>query len=378
MTVRWKAVPWAAGVVLLAGTLLGARLLDQADGSPRPAAAPAKPAAAVGGGVTVLGTVMSDPAEAPVGPPAVAALLTVEKILVAEGQTVAVGEPLVKFDDALVREKPAQARAGLAAAREDLAKAEAQKAGHPLQLQGQELTIRTLRANLKEGEAEYAIGQAQFERVLDTRLPGSGQLRNPAEREADRSENLELRKANETLNTLRAKIEGEELKLRGLKLTPVDADVRAAAAKIAQSTATVAEAQNALDACTLKARVAGVVERVYATPGQTFGPASRSPVLWIVPAGKRVVRAEVESEFAPRVTDREGTKVSITDSNNFAFTYEGVVRRVGTAYLAKRSQQDALALTPTCVLECVIDVTDPAPAGKPPLRVGQPVRVSFP
>ena len=377
MTMRWKAVPWAAGVVLLAATLLGARLLDQTDASPKPGA-PARPAPAVGGGVTVLGSVMSDPPESPVGPPALAALLTVEKLLVVEGQTVGVGDPLVKFDDAQVREKLPQARAGLAAAREDLVKAEAQKAGFPLQLQGQELAVRTLRANLKEGEEEYRIGREQFERVLDLRLPGTGQVRTPAEKVADRAENLDLRKANEALNTLRAKIDGEELKLQGLKLTPIDADVRAAAAKIAQFTATVAEAQNALDACTLKARVAGVVERIYATPGQTFGPASRAPVLWIVPAGKRIVRAEVESEFAPRVADKEGTKVSITDSNNFAVTYEGTVRRVGTAFLAKRSQQDALALAPTYVLECVIDVTDPAPPGKPPLRVGQPVRVSFP
>jgi multidrug resistance efflux pump len=377
MTMRWKAVPWAVGVVLLAATLLGARLLDQTDASPKPGA-PAKPSPAVGGGVTVLGSVVSDPPESAVGPPALAALLTVEKLLVAEGQTVAVGDPLVKFDDALIREKLPQARAGLAAARADLVKAEAQKAGHPLQLQGQELKIRTLRANLKEGEEEFRIGREQFERVLDLRLPGTGQIRTPAEKVTDRAENLDLRKANETLNNLRANIEGEELKLQGLKLTPIDADVAAANAKIAQFTATVAEAQNALDACTLKARVAGVVERIYATPGQTFGPASRAPVLWIVPAGKRVVRAEVESEFAPRVADKEGTKVSITDSNNFAVTYEGTVRRVGTAFLAKRSQQDALALAPTYVLECVIDVTDPAPPGKPPLRVGQPVRVSFP
>ena len=377
MTMRWKAIPWAAGVVLLAGTLLGARLLDSTDGSPKPGA-PAKPAPAVGGGVTVLGSVMSDPPEAPVGPPSVAALLTVEKLLVAEGQTVAVGDPLVKFDDALVREKLPQAQAGLASARSDLVKAEAQKAGHPLQLQGQELKIDTLRANLKEGEEMAKIASAQFERVLELRDPSTTRFRTPAEKAADRAENLDLRKAAEALNNLRAQIKGEELKLQGLKLTPVDADVAAANAKIAQYTATVAEAQNALDACTLKARVAGVVERVYATPGQTFGPAVRSPVLWIVPSGKRVVRAEVESEFAPRVSDKEGTKVGITDSNNFAFSYEGVVRRVGTAYLSKRSQQDALALTPSYVLECLIEVTDPTPPGKPPLRVGQPVRVTFP
>ena len=108
MTMRWKALPWAAGVVLLAGTLLGARLLDPPDGSPKGAAA-AKPAAAVGG-VTVLGSVMSDPPEAPVGPPALAALLTVDKLLVTEGQAVAVGDPLVKFDDSQVRDKLPQAQ----------------------------------------------------------------------------------------------------------------------------------------------------------------------------------------------------------------------------------------------------------------------------
>jgi hypothetical protein len=51
---------------------------------------------------------------------------------------------------------------------------------------------------------------------------------------------------------------------------------------------------------------------------------------------------------------------------------------VGTAFVAKRSAPGALALDPPKALECVVELPDPAPAGKPPLRVNQPVRVIFP
>ena len=336
MTMRWKAIPWAVAVVLLGGTLVGARLLDTVEGQ-QPTDVPGP----TGGAVTVLGTVASDPPEVAVGPPALAALVTVEAVLIEEGQTIAVGTPLVQFDATLVRNKLPQAEAELAAAKETLTQAIAQKQGHALKIAGQELNITTLRQNLAEGEASYKIAVDQFDRILDTR-DLNGQVRTPAEKATERNENLELRKANTALVNLRAKIAGEELTLRGLQVTPIDSEIRAAEAQVAAIAAKVAEAQAAIDAHTLKARTAGVVERLYATAGQTFGPATRSPVLWIVPDGKRTVRAEVEPEFAPRVVGREGVTVTITDSNNFAITYVGVVRRVGTSFLPKRSQQDAL------------------------------------
>ncbi len=376
MTKSWKLLPpvGAVGVGLTAVALF---LATGGAGRGLQQPTPDAPPPPVGGAVTVLGTVASDPPETPVGPPALAALVTVEKVLVAEGQAVTAGTPLEQFDAPLVRDKLPQAEAELAASRELVAQAEAQRAGHSLKVEGQELSIRTLKAHLAEGEAATKIARDQFARVLAT--PDlNGKLRTQAEKATERSENLDLRKASNALVNLRAKVAGEDLALKGLHLTPVESDVRAAAAKVARLEATVAEARAALDAYTLKARCAGVIERVYATPGQTFGPATRTPVLWLIPEGKRTVRAEVEPEFAPRVVGREGARVTIIDGSNFAATYSGIVRRVGQSFLPKRSQADSLALAPTPVLECLIDVADPAPPGKPALRVGQPVRVTFP
>ena len=127
-----------------------------------------------------------------------------------------------------------------------------------------------------------------------------------------------------------------------------------------------------------KAEVPGTVEQISAGPGATYGPSSRAPVLWLVPTGTRIVRGEVEAEFAYKLADKIGTKVTITDQNNFGLVYDGVIRRVSGSYLPKRSAAEVVTMQTNKVLECVVEVVDPAPAGKPPLRVGQPVRISIP
>lgn len=377
MKMRWKALPWAAGLGLLTVSFLGAgRMLD---GDGKNAAEPVAKPAPNGAGVTVLGVVHSEPGEIPLGPPTVAGVLTVQKVLVDEGKSVAVDEPLVQFDDALFRPKLAQAKAELAAAREDLVKAEAAKAIHPYTLAGAQLAWETSENDLKEAREALVIGKDQFERVLaNQRDVVTGKPYTEADKTQARKDNLDLRKAEVMIVNLAAKARGDQLKLEALKLTPIDADIRAATAKIERLTATVAEAEAFVNACVLRAKVPGIVEQIHAAPGQVFGPASRTPVLWLIPAGRRLVRAEVEPEFASRIVDKEGRKVTITDGSNFTLTYDGVIRRVGTSFLPKRSQLDTLLTTTTKAVECVIDVTDAAPAGKPALRVGQPVRVLIP
>ena len=306
-------------------------------------------------------------------------MLTVQRLLVEEGKSVVADEPLVQFDDTLFRHKIAQAKAELAAAREDLVRAEAQKAVHAYTLAGQQLTLETSENDLKEAREALVIGKEQFERVLAAKRDVfTGKPITEADKIQERRDNLDIRKADVMIVNLAAKAQGDRLKLEALKLTPVEADIRAASAKIERLNATVAEAEAAVNACLLRAKVPGVVEQIHAAPGQVFSPASRTPVLWLIPAGKRIIRGEVEPEFASRIADKEGRKVTITDGSNFALHYEGVLRRIGTSFLPKRSQLDALLTTSTKALECTIDVADPAPTGKPPLRVGQPVRVLIP
>ena len=72
-----------------------------------------------------------------------------------------------------------------------------------------------------------------------------------------------------------------------------------------------------------------------------------------------------------------GKKVTIYDNTDPKLTYEGTVERIGDAFLPKRRGGDALIPSDTLVLEALVIVSDPAPPGKPPLRVGQKVRVNF-
>ncbi len=374
MTSRIRLIPWVVGVGLVGATLLGANHLLQSD-APKAGAAPAvAPTGAAG--VTVLGTVASDPPESPVGPPAVAGLMTVATVFVREGQAVKAGDPLVQFDDALVKPKLAQAEAAVKAARELVAKAQVQKQVHAVQVEGQQIAVETADAEVRRADDSVAIARRDYNKYLDA--PNvDRRVYTEAEKQAKQAENLDIRQAESSVNVLRAKAAGERKKLDGLKLTPVDADIRAAAAQVEQAEGAVADARANVDACLVKARLAGTIEQVSAAPGMTYGPAERRPVLWLIPAGKRVVRAEVEAEFAFRVADKAGRPVTVYDATNFGISYPGVVKEVGTAYLPKRSAGDGFALHPVKVLECLIEVPDPAPAGKSPLRVGQPVRVSF-
>ncbi len=381
---RWRAVPWVFGVCLAAASLVGAnRLLHPTDPvSPGggDGGKPVKPSAPLGGGIVVLGTVDSSPPPVHIGPPAVAALTRVKKVLVREGQEVKPGEPLVQFDDDIYRAKLDQAKAELAAAGLDVRQAEIAKQNHEVQLKRLVAAFEIASAQLKLAEDNLKVYRDNQEEVLAKLKDFStGQPISEQEKEKRRNEDPELRKLRGMVNEARGKANDVQFQLEALKLEPVGLKLQQAQAKVDRLKATVQEAEAAVNDCLVKAPrdVGGVVEQLRAAEGVTYGPSTREPVLILVPAGKRIVRAEVQAEFAYKVAGWEGKKVTVYDDTNFALTYEGTVRRVATSFLPKRGADVALTVSPTKILEVVIDVADPAPAGKPPLRVGQPVRVAF-
>lgn len=382
-----RTFPWIIGLIVAVASLLGAnRLLHPTDAkSPNGGdGGPAKHAPTVGspalpGGTVVLGTVDSDPPPVQVGPPSVAAMVTVEKVHVVDGQEVKAGDYLVQFDDKMARAKLQQAQAELGAAQDDRERAEAQRKVQVLNVERQKAAIKSAEADHQAAAKILEIGQKQYREVLDAERNFATSLPlTEAEKQKKWDENLELRKGTSAVASLLAKVEDEKKKLTVLELNPVEVDYRLAQRKVDRLQATVDEAQAVVDGLLVKAKVAGVVEQISAAPGVTFGPSARTPLMWLIPAGPRVVRAEVEAEFAYKIADKLGKPVVVYDHNNFALTYPGTVKRIGTTYLSKRSATDALTVNPSKVLECLIDVTDATPAGKPPLRVGQPVRVSFP
>ncbi len=376
---RRTALPWALGVGILALTLVATNRMVGTAEAQSPGDGKGKPKADGGpGGLTILGTVDAVPGVVRVDPPAIAAVLTVKQILVEEGKAVAVGEPLLQFDDELFRHGMAQAEAGVIAAKAQLAKADAVRADQALLLKKQQLAVEVARYKWEKAKEARDRGAETFDRALasDRNLATGAQL-TEAEKDRRRKENQDLIKADLFVELAKKDVEKEAIDQARLMAAPIDADPNAAAAEVARLTAKVAETTAMVAACRVTATVAGTVEQVLATPGMLFGPGTRVAAMQIVPAGERIVRAEVDAEFVSRVTDKAGKKVTITDSHHFGHTYEGVVVRVGTSLLPKRGGGDLLAGPPAKVLECRIKITDPAPPGKPPLVVGQPVRVVF-
>jgi multidrug efflux pump subunit AcrA (membrane-fusion protein) len=370
---RLRTLTWATGVGVLAVTFAGAAKLV---GTPTTAPVPAPPAGLVG--TTVHGVVDSDPPPIPVGPPAAAGQYPVDQVFVAEGQMVQADDKLVQFDDRQLRAKLDQAKGKKAGAEALLEKARQGRAMQAARVAAQNQAINAAEDTVKAAQDAQRQGGAKLEAFLRTgRNPVTGQPFSEDEKNRFRGDNPDLAQLDTVITQLRHKLDGERQHLAVIQAAPVEAEIRAAEADLQAAAGLVAEAQAAVDSCLVRAhRTGGMVEQLVAAPGVTFGPASQRPLLLLVPAGKRVVRAEVDPEFAYRVQGKLGASVTVTDFTNTALTYAGVVRRQSDIFLPKRNA--GLALDPPKVLECVIDLPDPAPAGKPPLRVNQPVRVIFP
>jgi multidrug resistance efflux pump len=377
---RLRAIPWVLAVTLLVATGAGAnRLINATDSAAGGAAGPG-PTPVVPGGVVVLGTADADTGVVKVGPPALAALASVVEVKVKEGQEVKPGDALVQFDDRIPQAKLKEAKAELAAAEQDKARAELGKQNAAITLDRQQHAVKSAKDDDKEARDAYIAAVRVFDESFDAGAKLNGTTVTQELRNRRRDENPDVRRAYVLTVQAKNKVIDEEKKLAAAALLPSEAESTAAqaAAKVDRLKATVEQAAAAVDECVVRARVGGTIEQITVTPGETIGPATRGALMRIIPSGGRIVRAEVEPEFASKIADKIGKKVTVYDHNNFDITYEGVVRRVPTGYLPKRNAADSLVSNPTQVLEVVIDVPDPAPAGKPPLRVGQPVRVSFP
>ncbi len=116
----------------------------------------------------------------------------------------------------------------------------------------------------------------------------------------------------------------------------------------------------------VKAPGDGTVLRVLVLPGDVLGPQSRRPAVLFCPAGERIVRAEVEQEFASRVA--EGQAAVIQDDARKGRVRHGKVRHVSDWFTRRRSViQEPTQFNDVRTLECIISL---APK-QPPLRIGQ-------
>lgn len=370
MSRRIRPAFFLLGAALVGATLVGARALTAGGNTDGKTANPTPAANGKATGPVVLGTVDSDTPPVGYGLPPVLQSGTVDQVFVKDGQDVKVGDRLYAFDTRMQRVELENARAAVAVAQSKVAEAEEGVKAHSQKLEVAKLAIEVAEKKEYWHRNLHTLVESQVKKGLkDSGVP-------EAEWPAKLQGNESLYKAGVDLTTAVNEHKLKELELKALQAADPQVVVRQARTVVLQAEVKVEQAKTAIEMCTVTARTAGTVEQVKVSPGSTLGISTRDPALWLIPAGPRIVRAEVEADFAHRVTpDLEGKEVTIYDHTDPKLTYRGVVRRVGGTFLPKRAE--GLLPNDTRAIEVPIVVTDPSPAGKPPLRVGQRVRVNL-
>ncbi len=373
---RLRPAVYLLGVALILGSIAGARALTTGSSSteaPETASATSKVRA---GGPVVLGTVDTDSPPVSHGLPPVLQSGTVAEVFVKNGQLVKEGDKLYSFDTSIQTRDLERAQVALELAQQKVAEAQ-----DGIKRHGK--SVEVMNQGVAAAEVEEQL-QGKHYNLVKSNIESGWRTQNKNITTDELAIKLKddpiLYKANVDYAISLSKLGLKKAELEALEAAKATTQLMLKAAEIGvrQAEAEIAKAQTAIDLCTIKASGSGTIEQITINRGSTLGVSTRSPALWFIPAGPRIVRAEVEAEFAHSIgKDLEGKEVTIYDHSDAKLTYKGIVRRVGGTFLFKRSGNEGLMGNETRVLETEVEVVDPQPTGKPPLRVGQRVRVNL-
>lgn len=275
----------------------------------------------------------------------------VTEVMVTEGQTVTIGKPLLRLDDASLKLREDEAKAALAAVEIEIDAAALDVKLHPTRIASQKLAItaakdrtETARKLLAEREAAKEFGIVTAAEII----AGKAEVR-----QCERLETVEADRLAE-LNAIKPELR-----------------VRAAEAKKTLAQITLKQAEKAVRDCVLLAPSAGVVLRVNVSAGENAMPGGLQPAILFRPEGPLVVRAELDQEFIGRV--KQNMRAVVTDdARSDSPTWTGRVQKVGAFVTRRRS----VLLEPGEVndvrtVECVITLDGNTDG----LLVGQRMRV---
>lgn len=276
----------------------------------------------------------------------------VVEVIAREAMAYKKGDLLLRLDDVLATQRFREAEADLQAAQAQRDQASKLPEQHEAQLAQQREAIEAITRKVAAGRHEL-----QRKRELHAGNHLHAELLHAAE---------ELVKEGE------AGIRAEKAKLRLLELQDPTVGIRRAEADVAAKQARLEQARKGIEECHIVAPADGHVFRVLVGVGEVLGPQPVKPALSFCPDGPRIIRAEVEQEFAHRV--RVGHAAMIRDDTTTSDqAWQGKVVRVSDWYTHRRSiLQEPLQFNDVRTLECILEL-DP---NQPPLRVGQRVRVT--
>jgi multidrug resistance efflux pump len=276
----------------------------------------------------------------------------VTEVLVHEDETVKAGTVLLRLDDRPAKFLLRLAEQELKAAQLQLEEARKRPRQHEVQVAQQQQIIKAMEHKL--GAARQQLTRLQS--LHASKLASSEETEGMAEQ----------------VQELEAGVAAQREKLRELELEDPAIQVSRAEAALAEKQTRVEQAQFAVDECSLRAPADGKVLRMLVNPGEVLAALPRQPAAQFCPQSPRIIRAEVEQEFAGRVV--QGQIASVQDDRIPGATWRGKVTSISDWYTHRRSiLQEPLQFNDVRTLECIIQL-DP---GQPEPKIGQRVRVSL-
>jgi multidrug resistance efflux pump len=315
----------------------------------QPEATPERAAVAPSPGVVALGYVDLEHGVASLAPISSG---RVAELLVHENDRVEAGAELLRLDDTQARLLVAEAKVALETAQAQLETARKAPEQHAAKLEQQ-------RAAVEAAEQRVAAAKATLSRKRQL-----GKLNQVSPEDVTAAE--------DQVNEFQATAKAEAAKLRELQLHDPAVEVRRAELQVAAMKSKLDQAQQSLDECTLKAPQAGSVLRILVSPGDVLAPQSKQVAILFAANGPRLVRAELDQEFAGRVA--EGQSAVVEDDAQSGQRWTGRVLRIADWYHSRRTVlKEPAPPTDVRTVECLIELD----AGQKQPRLGQRVRVTM-
>ncbi|MFO0876196.1 MAG: hypothetical protein U0840_02395 [Gemmataceae bacterium] len=273
---------------------------------------------------------------------------------VPEGKEVDEGTVLLKVDDALAQARLKEAQVDLQAAREKLVQARKLIAQHKTRVIMQKAALDAANRKLEAAEAQARKAR----RFFQDKVGGT-------------SEDVES--ANKLVAEAQAGVRVEESRLELAQSMDPQSAVRMAQLEVEAKQEQVQKADVGLRECALTAPCKGMILRRLVNVGEMLGAARSRPAIEFCPSGDRIVRAEVEQEFAAKL--HIGQKATISDDITGSGEWRGEVLRISDWFTQRRAVLlEPMQYNDIRTLEVIIQLKNDA---KNVLRINQRVRVKL-
>jgi multidrug resistance efflux pump len=273
----------------------------------------------------------------------------VRDIPVREGQHVHAGDLLVQIDDESAKLRLAEAEAALRSAQAQL----------------------TLAKRLPEQNRAKVEEQKGAVEAVQKRLSAARHLLNQKKQlqAIKQVSDEEVAASADQVGELEALERVEQRKLGELEKMSTAEEIERADAEVAALTARRDQAAFAVKDCAIRAPRNGEVLRILVNVGDMLTVPSSRTVIQFCPEGARLIRCEVDQEFADRV--KVDQRVRIEDDVRAGASWRGKVLRMADWYSQRRGITDEPTLARDVrTVECLVGLEEPLP-----LRLGQRVRV---